>query len=164
MIVYRITRRIFARTWRQAFDGRGAALAGGRWNRVGVRVAYASTSLSLATLEYLAAIGDRRLSPGDLVVATLQIPDNQVADGTPLAPKDWRRLPPPRGCADVGDTWIAEARSLALLVPSVLLPLAPSTIERNVLVNPRHPAFARIRTGRINGFSLDPRLRTESKV
>lgn len=35
-----------------------------------------------------------------------------------------------------GDTWVEEARSLALKVPSVVLPMS-----FNYLVNPKHPSF-----------------------
>ena len=57
------------RVWRlckskhAAFDGEGARLAGGRWNRRGTAVVYASESLSLAALELLVHV-DAALLPG----------------------------------------------------------------------------------------------------
>ena len=41
-----------------------------------------------------------------------------------------------------GERWCAERRSAILLVPSYV-----ARIERNVLINPAHPEFPRIRAG-----------------
>jgi RES domain-containing protein len=53
----------------------------------------------------------------------------------------------------VGDQWIAEGRSVALLVPSVVVP-----VERNALINPRHPRFKLGWVEKPERFRYDPRL------
>ncbi|MBA2734999.1 MAG: RES family NAD+ phosphorylase, partial [Acidobacteria bacterium] len=53
-----------------------------------------------------------------------------------------------------GDKWLAGARSLALIVPSVVLPES-----RNILLNPQHPSAARMRVVSQRPFTFDPRLR-----
>ena len=53
-----------------------------------------------------------------------------------------------------GDRWYDEQRSLALIVPS----LAAPGLERNVLINQRHPAFAQVKATRAATLVCHPRL------
>lgn len=53
-----------------------------------------------------------------------------------------------------GDRWIQEQRSVALLVPSVIIPL-----EKNALINPLHPAFRLDWVKPPLRFRYDPRLK-----
>ncbi len=53
----------------------------------------------------------------------------------------------------VGDAWLHSGSSLGLLVPSRVIPL-----ERNVLLNPRHPAMVEIRVAVSEPFVFDDRL------
>ena len=68
--VCRLTRAIYATPASRAYDGHGSALNGQRWNPRGARAAYASASLSLATLEYLGTLVDINDAPADLVAVT----------------------------------------------------------------------------------------------
>jgi len=52
----------------------------------------------------------------------------------------------------VGDVWLEQGASAALLVPSVLVPQ-----ERTVLLNPAHPAFDEIRIGPATPSRFDAR-------
>lgn len=149
------------RVWRlckqkhAAFDGEGARLAGGRWNRRGTPMIYTSESLSLAALEILVH-GDPALLPPDLVAIPADIPDSiriEPLDDDSL-PRDWRRTPAPDSLAKIGSAWAASARTPVLSVPSAVVPR-----ERNYLLNPEHPDFVKIRKGDPQPFSLDPRLR-----
>src|SRR5438552_9193028 len=71
MRFWRICRRLFAA---DAARGEGARRYGGRWNSRGVRVVYASTSLSLAAVETFVNL-EPNLSPPDLVSIEDVIPD-----------------------------------------------------------------------------------------
>ena len=96
VMAYRIAKRKFARSRKEIMSGRGALLYGGRWNSPGRPVAYASQSLSLATLEvsvHLTMSGPLPYSEGEatfrfpLVVAPRYMPGSalsgqQVGDGT----------------------------------------------------------------------------------
>jgi len=148
MRVWRLTRAAHASA---PLSGRGAAIAGNRWNSPGTRIAYAATSRALAALEMLVHV-TRETVPPDMVFVPVDVPDALVREATGL-PGDWADTPWGPNARRFGDRWAAEGRSLALLVPSVVVPA-----ERNLLINPQHPAFGRIRIGRVEPFSFDPRL------
>jgi RES domain-containing protein len=135
--VYRLTRRKFA--GKDPFDGEGSFLFGGRWSSIDTRVCYAATHRSLAILEYRAHI-DQAFMPDDLVIATLEIPDEIVITPTPALPADWQEYPAPASLRRIGDRFIAEGKAALMLVPSVLVPQ-----ENDVMLNPLHPDAKRMR-------------------
>jgi RES domain-containing protein len=149
--VHRLTRRKFA--GKNPFDGEGSFLFGGRWSSIGTRVCYAATHRSLAILEYRVHI-DLALLPDDLVIATLEVPDEIAIAPTPTLPEDWKEYPAPASLRRIGDRFIAEAQASLMLVPSVLVPQ-----ENNVMLNPVHPdARKMIRQRRLVPFLYDSRL------
>ena len=136
-----------------AFEGEGARLYGGRWNSVGVRVAYASESIALACLEVL--VGLQRsgvLASYSLVSARL---DEAIVESLPAAslPAGWRNHPPSGESQAVGDRWVTEQRSAVLRVPSAII-----EVESNYLLNPEHPEFGRITISAPVPFAFDARL------
>lgn len=137
-----------------AFDGEGARLAGGRWNRPGTAIVYTSETLSLAALELLAHC-DPALLPADLVAIAAELPDALAPERLDAAglPRNWRRYPAPDALGQIGTDWARRLSSVALSVPSVLVPR-----ERNVLLNPAHADFRAIRVGKPEPFSFDSRL------
>ena len=138
----------------KAWDGEGAREFGGRWNSPGTRVAYASGSVSLAMLEVLVHINSSQiLSSYSLVSA--RIPDRlvQVFPRDSL-PANWKDSPSPAEAAAIGDTWAAEARSVALALPSAIV-----DTELNYLINPAHKDFARVTLGLPRKYPFDVRLR-----
>lgn len=136
-----------------AFDGEGARVNGGRWNSVGVRVAYASQSVALAVLEVLAGIEKTSLLPSYSLVS-VRFDPAAVEVLTPSAlPDNWRGYPAPSDAQRIGDRWVAECRSLVLQVPSAII-----EAESNFLLNPAHPAFASIERSAPTAFDIDPRL------
>ena len=150
MRVFRISRKAHA-----AFDGEGARIVGGRWNRRGTAAVYASESLALAALELLVH-ADPALLPEDLVAIAAEVPDNLAVESVPPRelPADWRNHPAPEALADRGTEWAKSRRTAVLAVPSALVPR-----ERNFLLNPAHPDFRRIRIGKPEPFTLDTRFR-----
>lgn len=148
LTAFRIVKQRHAGT---AFDGEGAARAGGRWNSRGVRVVYASATKALCALEILVHLPTT--SQLAFVVFPLGIPP-QLVQSLPKArlPAGWRTMPPGTATQQLGDAWVASGSSAVLAVPSVL------TGETNYLLNPAHPDFARIQIGRKARFVLDPRL------
>ncbi len=150
MRVFRICRKVHA-----AFDGEGARLYGGRWNRRGTAVVYASESLALAALELLVH-AEPALLPDDLVSVAADVPDALGVESVAARelPRDWRRHPAPEALAERGTEWARSGRTAVLAVPSALVPR-----ERNFLLNPAHPDFKKIRPHGPEPFALDARLR-----
>ena len=148
------------RLWRLAsarfdpLDGEGARLAGGRWNSPGRPVVYTSSHASLAVLEKLVWVDPEDL-PEDLRLYEMDLPDELARDTVdPTAlPDDWTE-PGSRICVEAGDRWLTAGDRPALVVPSAIVPE-----EWNVLVDPRNPDAARVRTVRSREFRFDPRLR-----
>jgi len=69
-------------------------------------------------------------------------------------PKNWRDEPAPPETADIGDIWLEEMTSLALAVPSVIVPH-----EYNYILNPAHKDFEHfVQTAREVTFHPDSRL------
>jgi RES domain-containing protein len=145
------------RAWRLApsryppFDGEGARLFGGRWNSPGVPLVYLADSLALAVLETLVHLGREHL-PDDLLAHRVELPD-ETMEALETVPADWLADPLRRQTRRFGDAWVREERSLALRVPSAVIPQ-----EFNLLLNPRHPRAGELRTVDEHPFTLDPRL------
>jgi RES domain-containing protein len=138
----------------RAFDGEGTRLYGGRWNHAGTSLVYCSSTLSLAALEYFVNL-EPLLAPPDLVAVPAEIPaevSRSELDAA-LLPPDWRSYPAPERLQDLGSGWIRSGGSAVLFVPSAVIPR-----ERNVLLNPAHPDFPKIRIGTPEPFSYDPRM------
>jgi RES domain-containing protein len=137
-----------------AFTGEGARLFGGRWNPVGVSVVYASLSLSLAVLEVFVHM-TAQAEPSDFVsvMVDLGIEEDQAerVDKSKL-PRDWARIESP-ATQEIGREWAHSMRSLALLVPSVIV-----DDEWNVLINPLHPDAARVKIAQPKPFHFDQRM------
>jgi RES domain-containing protein len=148
--LWRVVKRRHAAT---AFDGKAAQRFGGRWNSPGRGAVYASGSKSLALLEVLVHLDVGRPLPR-LVAFTFEVGDDFI-ERLPAANlgRQWRSSRGLRVTQQLGDKWLASGRSLALAVPSAIVPE-----EWNYLLNPAHAAFSRLRFGRSVPFLLDPRL------
>ena len=150
MRVYRISRPEYVAT---ALLGNGAALAPGRWNSRGVRLAYTASSVSLAMLEILVHVNREDVPEGRRMLA-YEIPDAALAELPPNRwPRGWDKLPYSDAVRRVGDGFVRDGRQLALRVPS-----AVARGEFNVLVNPAHPQFGQIRLLADDPLALAPRL------
>ena len=150
MRVYRISRPEYVAT---ALLGNGAALAPGRWNSRGVRLAYTASSGSLAMLEILVHVNREDVPDGRRMLA-YEIPDAALAELPPNRwPRGWDKLPYSDAVRRVGEGFVRDGLHLALRVPS-----AVARGEFNVLVNPAHPQFGQIRLLADDPLALDPRL------
>ncbi|WP_022947677.1 RES family NAD+ phosphorylase [Methylohalobius crimeensis] len=147
LTAYRLVKRKWAA---QAFDGEGAKRFGGRWNSRGNPCIYLAVSESLAILEMLVHLDDHRLLR-HYVLFELALPDREILYlASENLPDCWRDDPAPPETAEIGDSWLKEHASLALAVPSVIVPR-----EWNLLLNPAHPGFAEV-VGRAREQPFEP--------
>lgn len=148
---YRIT---LARYGATAFDGEGARLHGGRWNSPGQAMVYAASSISLATLELLVHLESPSLLRRRYAVIPITLPGKTISRLSPRdLPEDWTDPAGSHGARAMGDSWLRAGKSLALAVPSVVVPQ-----ELNYLINPRHPDFSLVQIGSPEPLLVDSRL------
>ncbi len=147
---WRIVSRAYAD---EAFSGEGGRLYGGRWNSEGVRATYLAGSLALAALEQLVHLSRAELLAGQFMRFRVEILAEHVLELDPEAlPEGWRGAPATTRA--LGDAWAEAQDSVALRVPSAVVPE-----EANYLVNPTHPQSAEALT--VHGselFVFDERL------
>ena len=137
--------RIAAETRRYAADdlsGGGAATHPGRWNADKQAVLYAAPSIALAVLETAAHMDDAGL-PLNRYLVRIDVPDDvwsarEELDASAL-PVTWSAIPAGRASIKLGADWLTSLRTAILLLPSVIVPE-----ERVALINPGHPASARL--------------------
>ena len=136
----------------EAFSGEGGLHVAGRWSSLGTRVVYTSSSAALACLETLVHM-EKLHEPEERWLFMIEVPDRLVEELRPL-PASWNAEPIGADGPAAGDRWIADQRSVAMLVPSVIVP-----IEMNALINPRHPKFRLDWVAKPVRFRYDPRLK-----
>lgn len=143
--------RLVKRKWlASAFDGEGARRFGGRWNSRGQPCIYLASSESLAILEVMVHLEDYQLLQ-HYALLELQLPSQLVLQlPSEQWPKDWREEPAPASTAELGDIWLASQSSVALAVPSVVVPR-----EHNYLLNPAHPDFKQV-VGSATSIDFEP--------
>jgi RES domain-containing protein len=131
---------------RNAADFGGSLIVAGRWNPAGTAMLYCSTALSLACLEILVHMNADEIPPGCAFSTGELAATPDIADfrGRLLDDDATRRY---------GHTWALSQRSMAILVPSVVIP-----IEFNVLLNPTHSGFGEVQWSAPKVFGFDRRL------
>jgi RES domain-containing protein len=149
--VWRICKQQYADA---AFTGIGAKKVGGRWNSPGRALVYTSDSLALAALELLVHVTTRD-EPPDLIAVWAEVPDESIGSiyNVDAMPQDWRSVTGNSEVVAMGDQWLQAADSVAMVVPSVVIPEA-----QNILLNPEHRDFSSVEIGTDRGFSFDRRL------
>lgn len=150
MIVYRLSRG----PYRNDLSGRGAEIAGGRWNSKGTAILYTSESIALCTVE-VAVHMPLGIVPKDYYLVRIEIPDAASIKELPEAelPADWKSFPHANSTQELGDAFVHEAEHLVLKVPS-------ATVQGtyNYLLNPRHPDFHQVKVLDSLLFEFDKRL------
>ncbi|MFU8797478.1 MAG: RES family NAD+ phosphorylase [Gammaproteobacteria bacterium] len=136
LTVWRIVTRRFKDS---AFNGEGAKLYGGRWNKKGVPIVYTAATQSLAMLEML--VQDEPLR-AHYVMIPAQIPSYlKIIHAS--ADASW----------EFGALWAKNKTTAVLVVDNAIIPA-----EKNYLLNPLHPDFHKIIIGEPADFITDPRL------
>ena len=114
---------------------------------------YTAGSQSLAALEMLVYL-DTAVLLDQYVLFEVTIEESWIRQLTEKdLLRDWRSDPPPAKLQRMGDAWVASAVSVALCVPSAIIPA-----EHNFLLNPKHPDFEKLEFGEAVPFRFDARL------
>ena len=114
---------------------------------------YASTSLALAALETFVNL-EPNLQPKDLVSI-----EGVISEELEIGRLDQKTLPRDRrqkrdeSLRRFGDEWIRSGQTIALLVPSAAI-----RGEWNVLLNPAHLDFQKVKFGEPVPFHFDTRM------
>ncbi|MBC7946431.1 MAG: RES family NAD+ phosphorylase [Chitinophagaceae bacterium] len=147
MIVYRFAAAKYSRD----ISGEGSRLFGGRWNSKGNAVLYTSITISLSLLEMLIHSSSYDEIKANVLV-TIDVPELHPGK-IPVAglTKNWQS--DIDYCRYIGDAFITEKQSLLLKVPSVIVPE-----EHNLLINPAHPAFKKVKVLSAKKFAFDTRM------
>lgn len=124
---------------------------GGRWTSPGIPCVYAARTPAGALLEFLAHLEGE--PPASIAMAVGAIPEGAVLVQS-NEPSAWAERPYRDEVRQVGDAWVADRHSHALMVPSALCP-----DEWNLLLNPAHQGHAALRLLRLQPMELDRRLR-----
>lgn len=150
MEAYRITHK----KWSKQLTASGFPA---RWNSGGIFIIYTAGSRALACLENTVHKGSADLL-APFIIMDIHIPDDIKISEILIKdlPPDWRKSGDLgyRKCQSFGDNWILKSDSAVLKVPSVLVPK-----ESNILLNPKHPDFARISIISEEPFTFDDRIK-----
>lgn len=134
-------------------SGNGAANKPGRWNDQSEPVIYCAPTLAMAALETVAYVDDGGL-PLNRFVIEIDVPNaiwatREELNVLALDPA-WEAIPAGQTSIRIGSDWIKSARSLILMVPSVIVPE-----EHCTLINPHHPDASHIKARTVRRFEYN---------
>ena len=150
MEAYRLSREKYA----APLSGKGAAIKGARWNSTGVELIYTASNRSLAMAEVAVHLTLATI-PGDYVMLTIDLPSDisvQKLTETDFPP-NWNAFPHPVLTQAVGDSFVAGNMYCVLQIPS-----AVTKGDYNLLINPYHQDFSKIKIVKIEKFPFDKRI------
>jgi RES domain-containing protein len=150
MIVFRLLHQNYG----SGLSGKGAGIAGGRWNSPGIFMIYTSESRALCTAEVAVNLPLGNI-PSGFEMISIFIPEDIII--TEIREKDllpgWRVFPLATITQKIGDEFIIQGKSLVMKVPSTVVPG-----DFNYLINPRHPDFGRIEIIEREPYNFDERF------
>ena len=135
-------------------SGMGAAIEGGRWNEMDVPAVYMGLSPAICALETFVHTASYPRVPLKITRFILPDDDTLYLEPNPAdLSKGWSMLPADRPSMSYGTKWLQGKTHLGLIVPSAVLPL-----ERNMVINPAHPAISQVRMDAMFDFIYDERM------
>jgi len=150
MRVFRLCKQIYSGT---VLNGEGGLIVDGRWHSTARRVVYTASSEALAVLEVRVHLG-RFVPNAAYAVHVVEVPDAQIQTfPSGASDESWNAVPPPGHARRIGDVWLRENATAALSVPSI-----HSATDRNILLNPAHPAAAGFIVVQVYPYRFDTRL------
>jgi RES domain-containing protein len=138
-------------------SGKGAEATGGRWNRKGTPMVYASLSRSLACLETVVHLSGGYPLPLNRFLIQIRIPIalwKARREFVQTQHLGWDSEPAGKVSLDWGTAWAYEKATLIAEVPSVIVPE-----EHNVLINPLHRDASKLTSVKIRRWTYDHRIK-----
>lgn len=150
MLVFRLVKQQYSKV----LSGKGAAIFGERWNSKGMELIYTAENRSLAMAE-VAVHFSLATMPSSYNMLSIFIPDNLTIKEikTIELPDDWNTFPHAKSTQNIGDNFIFENKFVALKVPSVV-----TKGDFNILINPHHKDFKKIKIKSSEPFLFDRRI------
>jgi RES domain-containing protein len=149
MILYRVAKERHS----SDLSGRGAEIAGGRWNRKGHAALYLAENISLAILETIVHCQYIRDLHNRLIL-WIEVPESSVKIAHQAHfPADWNSTPWNDYTMEAGTSWLESGEALALKVPSSIVPG-----ENIYILNPKHRDFRKVKIINREVFRPDNRL------
>lgn len=150
MLVFRLVKQQYSKV----LSGKGAAIFGERWNSKGMELIYTAENRSLAMAE-VAVHFSLATMPSSYNMLSIFIPDNLTIKEikTIELPDDWNTFPHAKSTQNIGDNFILENKFVALKVPSVV-----TKGDFNILINPHHKDFKKIKIKSSEPFLFDRRI------
>ncbi|MFN8430874.1 MAG: RES family NAD+ phosphorylase [Spirosomataceae bacterium] len=149
MKVFRLSKAEFSRD----LSGKGAEIAGGRWNPRGVLVVYTSDSRALCMAEVAVHI-PVGLIPKDYKIVEIEIPEDKILEvSKENLPENWNAFPEIMETKKIGEEWVKRSEFLILKVPSAVV-----EGDFNYLINPQNTDINQVKISSVKDFRFDSRL------
>jgi RES domain-containing protein len=150
MIVYRLSRRKYEKD----LSGKGAKIAGGRWNSKGTSLLYTAQSRALCSVEIAVHVPFGVL-PKNYKLLTIEFPDTAKIKtlSNKELPSDWKENPHPNSTQQIGDEFAETNEYLVLKVPSAVV-----QGDYNYLLNPNYSDYKKVEIVNTEPFKFDSRL------
>lgn len=150
MDVYRLVREPFG----GELNGIGSSLHGARWNSVGVELVYSAANRALAMAEVAVHLTLATL-PSDFLMIKIIIPDDikMIVIKEKDLTTGWNEFPYRAVSQKVGDEFARSNKAGLLQVPSAVV-----QGEHNILMNPKHSDFKKIKIVEKVRFPFDKRI------
>jgi len=150
MILYRLSKA----KYKNDLSGRGAEIAGGRWNSKGTAVVYTCESIALCNVEVAVRI-PLGIIPSEYHLIHIEIPKKAKIKTLKASelPYDWNSYPHSHSTQALGDSFISSMKELVFKVPS-----AAVQGTYNFLINPFHQDMSKVKVLKTEEYSFDKRL------
>jgi len=148
MLVYRISKCKYI----EDLSGLGAATYPGRWNGKGTYILYTAQNPSLALLE--SVVHFSKIPGMNYCMIAIDIPDDRIVEmKLSDLPAGWESNPPSEQLKTFGNKFVKEGKYFAMKVPSAIL-----FEENNILLNPNHRDFEKVKIVSKRNLTIDERL------
>ena len=135
-------------------SGKGASIAGARWNSKGTEIIYCAQSRALAMAEVVVHLSLATL-PSDFVMLKINIPDDITIETIEVSQleSNWSVFPSGFSTQLLGDDFVRRNEACVLKVPSAVV-----QGDFNFLINPHHRDFEKIKITEQIDFPFDKRI------